>query len=110
MGATGRAAGNFVISLDFELMWGFRDHATRESYGANVLGARQAIPAMLDLFRSRAIKATWAIVGALLCENKDELLAWAEHDARKGAVIARIDEIGQDEEHDPYYFGASLGS
>ena len=46
----GRRAGNFVISLDFELMWGVRDHATRESYGRNVLGGRQAIPAMLDLF------------------------------------------------------------
>ena len=31
MGATGSTASNFVISLDYELMWGVRDHATRES-------------------------------------------------------------------------------
>jgi hypothetical protein len=108
MGATSRAAGNFVILLDFELMWGVRDHATPESYGANVLGGRKAIPDMLEHFQRRGIRATWAIVGALLCENKDELLARAEHAARKGAVIARLDEIGPDEERDPYHFGASL--
>jgi hypothetical protein len=37
-------SGEFVISLDFELMWGVRDHATRDTYGANVLGGREAIP------------------------------------------------------------------
>ena len=77
MRATGSTAGNFVISLDYELMWGVRDHATRESYGPNVLGGREAIPAMLDLFHRRGIRATWATVGALLCESKDELLARA---------------------------------
>src|SRR6516165_1703040 len=63
-------AGNFVISLDFELLWGMRDVATRASYGANVLGARKAIPAMLDLFHRCSIRATLAIVGLLLCESK----------------------------------------
>ena len=109
MSARGTTARNFVISLDFELMWGVRDHATRESYGVNVLGARRAIPAMLDLFQRRGIRATWAIVGALLCADKDELLARAEYAGRKDAVIARMDQIGRDEERDPYYFGASLG-
>jgi hypothetical protein len=108
MGATGSNAGNFVISLDFELMWGVRDHATRESYGPNVLGGREAIPAMLDLFQRRGIRATWATVGALLCESKDELLARAEHAASNGAEIPRLEEIGPDERRDPYYYGASL--
>lgn len=108
MGATGSNAGNFVISLDFELMWGVRDHATRESYGPNVLGGREAIPAMLDLFQRRGIRATWATVGALLCESKDEFLARAEYAASKGAEIPRLEEIGPDERRDPYYYGASL--
>ena len=108
MRAPGVTAGNFVISLDYELMWGVRDHATRESYGPNVLGGREAIPALLDLFQRRDIRATWATVGALLCESKDELLARAEHAACKGALIARLEDIGPDERRDPYHFGASL--
>src|SRR5262245_27879839 len=69
MHSMGTGAGTFVISLDYELMWGVRDHATRESYGSNVLGGREAIPVMLELFEKRNIQATWAIVGALLCES-----------------------------------------
>ena len=101
-------AGNFVISLDYELMWGVRDHATRDSYGPNVLRGREAIPAMLDLFQRRGIRATWATVGALLCESKDELLARAEYAASKGVAIPQLEEVGHDERRDPYYFGASL--
>jgi hypothetical protein len=108
MGTTGSRAGNFVISLDYELMWGVRDHATRETYGRNVLGGREAIPAMLDLFHERGIRATWATVGALLCENKDELIVRAKNAAVSRAVIASLQDIGPDERRDPYHFGASL--
>ena len=106
-------AGNFVISLDFELLWGMRDVATRASYGANILGVRKAIPAMLDLFHRHAIRATWAIVGLLLCESKDELLATLPalrptYDNPALSSYAYLDEVGADERADPYYFGASL--
>jgi len=57
--------GTFVISLDFELMWGVRDLQTKETYGANVLGARLAIPAMLALFEEFGLHVTWATVGLL---------------------------------------------
>ena len=63
MHAMDSTVGYFVISLDYELMWGVRDHTTRESYGPNVLGAREAIPAMLDLFQRRGIRVTRATVG-----------------------------------------------
>jgi|SRR6516164_9367815 hypothetical protein len=106
-------AGNFVISLDFELLWGMRDVATRASYGANILGARKAIPAMLDLFHRHAIRATWAVVGLLLCESKDELLARLPplrptYDNPALSSYAYLDEVGANERADPYYFGASL--
>lgn len=104
----GRRAGTFVISLDYELMWGVRDHATRESYGRNVLGGREAIPAMLDLFHRRGIRATWATVGALLCDNKDELIARMKHAAVSRAVLSSLEDIGPDERRDPYHFGGSL--
>jgi peptidoglycan/xylan/chitin deacetylase (PgdA/CDA1 family) len=106
MGTTDTEGGSFVISLDFELMWGVRDHATRESYGGNVLGGREAIPAMLDLFQRRGIRATWATVGALLCESKDELLARAKQ--AEASHIADLEDVGSDERRDPYHFGASL--
>jgi len=44
-------SSQFVISLDFELLRGVRDHADRRSYGDNVLGARiirKYIPAAAD--------------------------------------------------------------
>jgi Polysaccharide deacetylase len=108
MGTAGLEGGSFVISLDFELMWGVRDHATREDYGRNVLGGREAIPAMLDLFNRRGIRATWATVGALLCESKDELFARAKRVEAGASQIAGLEAVGADEGRDPHYFGASL--
>jgi hypothetical protein len=106
--------GNFVISLDFELMWGMRDVATRDSYGRNVLGVRRAIPALLEMFDRRAIRATWAVVGLLLCETKEELLARLpsrrpSYSNKTLSAYTYLDEVGSDERSDPYYFGASLG-
>jgi peptidoglycan/xylan/chitin deacetylase (PgdA/CDA1 family) len=108
MGNGGRRAGNFVVSLDYELMWGVRDHATREAYGRNVMGGRKAIPAILDLFHRRGIQATWATVGALLCESKDELLVRAKDAAVSRVVLETLDDVGPNERRDPYHFGASL--
>lgn len=34
-------SGQFVISLDFELLWGVRDHSDKHAYGQNILGARE---------------------------------------------------------------------
>jgi peptidoglycan/xylan/chitin deacetylase (PgdA/CDA1 family) len=109
----GEMFGNFVLSLDFELMWGMRDVATRDTYGRNVLGVRNAIPAMLELFHRRSIRATWAVVGLLLCETKDELLRrlparQPSYSNTALSAYAYLDEVGADERADPYYFGASL--
>src|SRR5262245_2603825 len=98
--------GNFVISLDFELMWGMRDVATRDSYGRNVLGVRHAIPALLEMFDRRAIRATWAVVGLLLCETKDELLARLpplrpSYSNSRLSTYTYLNEVGSDERSDP---------
>jgi hypothetical protein len=50
--------GIFIISLDFELFWGVRDHRTLADYGANILGVRKSIPAMLEMFRRHSSLAT----------------------------------------------------
>lgn len=105
--------GSFCISLDFELMWGVRDKRTVEQYGANILGGREATLEMLDEFHKRRIRATWATVGLLFCETKDEMLASlpALKPSYANAVISNysyLDEVGENETRDPYYFGASL--
>ena len=42
--------GYFVVSLDFELLWGVHDHETKETFKKQVTGARDVIPKLLDLF------------------------------------------------------------
>src|SRR5262245_45875552 len=38
--------GAFVISLDFELLWGVRDRRTAADYGMNIRGVRDVVPAL----------------------------------------------------------------
>ena len=105
----------FVISLDFELMWGVRDHADRDNYGANVLGGREAIPRILDMFTKYGISATWATVGFLFCENRDELMdilpdpeLRPTYDNPALSNYSYLSEVGVDEKADPHYFAPSL--
>lgn len=108
-------SGEFVISLDFELLWGVRDHATRDSYGANVLGGREAIPRILDLFERYDIAATWATVGLLMAESRDEMMASLPPEELRPRYAdphlsnyCYLDEVGEDERSDPHYYGMSL--
>ena len=64
-------SGKFIISLDFELMWGVRDSKTIANYGASILGVRSALDRILEKFERYNIRATFAIVGFLFHENKD---------------------------------------
>src|SRR5262249_384382 len=63
-----------VWSLDFELRWGMHDllGMDRNAYRTNLEGAREAVPLLLDLFVQRGVRATWATVGALACNDWDE--------------------------------------
>ncbi|HLO96130.1 MAG TPA: polysaccharide deacetylase family protein [Burkholderiaceae bacterium] len=105
--------GAFVISLDFELFWGVRDKRSIASYGANLLGVRQAIPGMLKLFSRHRMHATFATVGMLACSGKKELL---DHmpDCRPRYQdpsldpYRHLDEVGDNEQSDPYHFAPSL--
>ncbi|SHJ59318.1 Polysaccharide deacetylase [Arenibacter nanhaiticus] len=66
--------GKFVISLDFELLWGMRDEKTIAEYGENILGVWKVIPRMLDLFEKYEVSATFATVGFLLASDKEGLM------------------------------------
>lgn len=108
-----RTIGGFVLSLDFELMWGVNGARTIAQHGEHVLGARQVIPRLLDLFESYGLGCTWATVGFLFCRDRDELLASlpsirpAYRDKRL-SNYAYLNEVGVDERRDPYHFAPSL--
>ena len=63
-----------VISIDFELRWGVHDKVgfNLDSYRKQLEGAKEAVPSLLEKFETSNIKATWATVGALACQNWDE--------------------------------------
>jgi peptidoglycan/xylan/chitin deacetylase (PgdA/CDA1 family) len=63
----------FIISLDFELMWGVFDKRNIKNYGQNVEGVHAVIPKILDLFQEYNIHATWATVGNLYFSNLQDL-------------------------------------
>jgi hypothetical protein len=56
----------FIISLDFEKMWGVFDNKTIENYGSNIKNVDIVIERTLALFEKYEIHATWAFVGMLL--------------------------------------------
>jgi peptidoglycan/xylan/chitin deacetylase (PgdA/CDA1 family) len=105
--------GIFIISLDFELFWGVRDHRTLADYGANILGVRKSIPAMLEMFRRHDIHATWATVGFLFFDKKTDLIAQCPQlkprYARESlSPYPDVSSLGPDEAADPYHYGKSL--
>lgn len=101
-----------VISLDFELHWGVRDvHSPSSPYMRSILGAREAIPRMLELFCEYGVSATWATVGFLMAESRDELESF--HPAvrpryRERALDPYAEPVGRDERDDPLHFAPSL--
>ncbi|RNC88057.1 MAG: polysaccharide deacetylase [Winogradskyella sp.] len=106
--------GKFIISLDFELLWGVRDKKTPDSYGENIMGVWEAIPKMLEAFEKHNVKGTWATVGFLFASSKKELLEFFP--SRKPNYLNKnlspynghfelLDDI---EEKNKYHFASSL--
>jgi peptidoglycan/xylan/chitin deacetylase (PgdA/CDA1 family) len=105
--------GTLVVSLDFELNWGVRDQVSLDRYGANLRGAREVIPRLLERFEAHGVRATWATVGMLFCESKEELLARAPerrpaYAHQELSPYPHIASIGADERTDPLHFAPSL--
>lgn len=106
--------GLFVISLDFELLWGVWDVTSKEKYGANILGVKQVIPKLIELFAQYNFKATFSTVGFLFAKNKEELLnyfpdkmpSYSNNDYN--VYTKEVSSIGNDETDDPYHYGYSL--
>jgi Polysaccharide deacetylase len=104
--------GALVISLDFELHWGLRDHLARDTPRYDrLIQAREAVEEMLAVFTARQVRATWATVGFLFASSRDELVP---HLPMKRPSYARsgldpyVEDIGLDELHDPQHLAGSL--
>lgn len=104
--------GALVISLDFELHWGVRDKRPVDGpYRENLLGAREAIPQMLDLFEEFGVAATWATVGSLFAKNRQERdeFSPAVRPQYKNLKLDPYAELtGDNEDDDPMHYASSL--
>jgi peptidoglycan/xylan/chitin deacetylase (PgdA/CDA1 family) len=107
-----REVGAFVISLDFELHWGVRDvYPVSSGYTPSILGGREAVPRMLDMFVARGIAATWATVGFLMAESREELQAFSpvvRPEYRDARLDPYTEVVGMNESDDPMHFAAGL--
>lgn len=105
----------FIVSLDFELLWGVRDKRTIGSYGENIRGVRKVIPALLHLFDQYGVEATFATVGFLFAENKNILMDHVpqilpDYADKKYSPYENnyFDAIGSSEQDDIYHYAQSL--
>ncbi len=109
-----QSAGKFIISLDFEIMWGVRDLVTIQQYGDHLRGVHTAIPSMLRLFSKYNVNATFAAVGLLFFESKEQMMAALPEqrpqytDANLSPYNGYMEQVGHSFETDPYHFGSHL--
>jgi peptidoglycan/xylan/chitin deacetylase (PgdA/CDA1 family) len=106
--------GKFVISLDFELMWGVRDNKNQTTYGENVSGVQKVIPKLLELFKKYQINATFSTVGLLFFETKQELLENIPalkpqyKNPNLSPYNGHFDILQEDSRNDIYHFAPNL--
>lgn len=105
--------GALIISLDFELYWGMRDRTPLNDCKDNLLAVWSVIPAILKLFNEYKIHATWATVGFLFFENKNDLISGMPSSLpaylnKKLSPYFDISNIGTEEKNDPFHYAPSL--
>ena len=109
----GEKNGTFVISLDFELLWGVHDGKTKESFRENIVGARKAVEEMLELFDRYQIHATWGVVGMLMAQSREEILQYSpelrpQYENPKLSAYQYINQVGDCEDNDISHLAYSL--
>jgi peptidoglycan/xylan/chitin deacetylase (PgdA/CDA1 family) len=104
--------GALVISLDFELLWGVRDKCgPNDAYRENLLGARKAVPRILELFEEFDVAATWATVGFLFAESRrerEELSPAVRPQYTDQRLNPYSEPTGEGEDDDPLHYALSL--
>jgi peptidoglycan/xylan/chitin deacetylase (PgdA/CDA1 family) len=104
--------GALVVSLDFELYWGMRDHVRRDSPAfADLAASRQVVTDLAALFARRGIRATWATVGFLFASTGEELTGYlpaVRPRYRSPALDPYTETWGKDESSAPEQLAGSL--
>ena len=104
--------GALVISLDFELHWGMRDHLDIQNPAFSQLSpSRQVVSDLASLFAERGIRATWATVGFLFASTSTELSAYlptSKPSYLRTEYDPYSEEVGDDETSDPEHLAGSL--
>lgn len=106
--------GKFIISLDFELLWGVRDKKTIDQYGSNIRGVHQIIPRLLQLFEYYQVAVTFSTVGFLFFENKAELLEHIPNNLPSydnknlSPYLGHFDILGNTASEDPYHYAPNM--
>ncbi|MFA6192509.1 MAG: polysaccharide deacetylase family protein [Sulfurimonas sp.] len=99
-----------IISLDCELKWGVFD-TLNDSYDENLKGTRTAIKEMLELFKKFDMHVSWAVVGFLFNENRND------YEKYKPSIMPTYDDsklnsynckIGIDEENDNFHYAHDI--
>lgn len=104
--------GIFIISLDFELLYGMEDLKI-EDYKPSVLKVHEIVPKLLDLFGKYNVHVTWAVVGMMMAVNKNEILEYSPklkptYKDENISTYNHFDRIGFDVNDDPYHYGNNL--
>jgi peptidoglycan/xylan/chitin deacetylase (PgdA/CDA1 family) len=109
---SGIGQGALVVSLDFELHWGVRDHRRLDAAERRrLLAARAVVPAILSVFREHAVRATWATVGLLFARSREEAQECRPQRMPKyerPELDPYCESLGRDETDDPFHFASSL--
>ena len=97
-------AGNFIVSLDFELFWGVSESKTIDNYGNNIYNTHEVVIKMLKLFKKYNIEATWATVGFLffkdiknlddfISENKIQKINYNNESLNNFSVLSKVGNL-----------------
>ena len=103
--------GNFVISLDFELIWGIIDLPIVETYKKNIIGVQKVIPKLLDLADKYDIKLTFGTVGFIYFQDKEQLtknIPSLKPSYNKAYISPYYDYIEKSCTNDEYHFAPHL--
>jgi peptidoglycan/xylan/chitin deacetylase (PgdA/CDA1 family) len=105
--------GYFVVSLDFELHWGVFDKKSVADYKENLENVKLVIPRLLELANTYQIKLTFATVGFLFAEDKEELIKnnpelLPTYTNSKFNPYKNLDIIGDNEAEDEFHYASQL--